>query len=216
MSVVSLAELKTYMDISLTNRQQDAADLVLAGLQSEMETYLKRPVEVREFTEEYRFDSNHVGIPTSSLFSTMNTSSFASSYHGYRVDNSTYLTPPMTVYLLNTPIVEVTSVKYTPIGGSETTLSEGTHYVVRKYGIDIYYGYADDLVEVTYDAGLDGPNIPVIKLLILRAATREMQNMHDDVVGVKDLETRNVAPMQTGFLDTELQMLRAFKRFRIS
>jgi hypothetical protein len=122
----------------------------------------------------------------------------------------------MTVYLLNTPIVEVTSVKYTPIGGSRTTLSEGTHYIVRKYGIDIYYGYADDLVEVTYDAGLDGPNIPVIKLLILRAATREMQNMHDDVVGVKDLETRNVAPMQTGFLDTELQMLRAFKRFRIS
>lgn len=216
MSVVSLAELTTYMDISLTNRQQDAADLVLAGLQSEMEAYLNRPVEVREFVEEHRFDSNHVGVPTSSFFSTMNTSSFASSYHGYRVDNSTYLTPPMTVYLMNTPIVSVASVKYTPINGTQITLSEGTHYVVRKYGIDIYYGYADDLVEVTYEAGLDGASIPAIKLLILRAATREMQNMHDDVVGVKDLETRNVAPMQTGFLESELQTLRAYRRFRVS
>ena len=27
----------------------------------------------------------------------------------------------------------------------------------------------------------------IFKLMILRAATREMQNMHDDVVGVKDL-----------------------------
>jgi hypothetical protein len=69
---------------------------------------------------------------------------------------------------------------------------------------------------VTYTAGLDGTNIPVFKLMILRAATREMQNMHDDVVGIKDLESRNVAPMQTGFLETELVALKKFRRNRIA
>ena len=51
--------------------------------------------------------------------------------------------------------------------------------------------------------------------MILRAATREMQNMHDDVVGVKDLETRNVAPLETGFLEKELMAIRRWKRVRI-
>jgi hypothetical protein len=43
-----------------------------------------------------------------------------------------------------------------------------------------------------------------------------MQNMHDDVVGIKDLEARNVAPMQTGFLETELMALKKFRRNRIA
>jgi hypothetical protein len=49
--LVSLSELRSYMDISLTNRQQDAAELVLAGLQSELEAYLRRPVQVETFNE---------------------------------------------------------------------------------------------------------------------------------------------------------------------
>jgi hypothetical protein len=71
------------------------------------------------------------------------------------------------------------------------------------------------LVEITYEAGLDGDSIPIFKLLILRAAAREMQNMYDDVVGVKDLNTRNVGPLITGFLDTELASVRKHKRSRI-
>jgi len=52
--------------------------------------------------------------------------------------------------------------------------------------------------------------------MILRAATREMQNMHDDVVGVKDLNPRNVAVAETGFLEKELSVLKTFRRRRIS
>jgi hypothetical protein len=55
----------------------------------------------------------------------------------------------------------------------------------------------------------------MFKLMILRAATREMQNMHDDVVGVKDLNPRNVAPMETGFTEKELLALRRYRRRRI-
>jgi len=43
-----------------------------------------------------------------------------------------------------------------------------------------------------------------------------MQNMHDDVVGLKDLTTRNVGPLVTGFLDTELMSLRKYRRSRVS
>jgi hypothetical protein len=63
---------------------------------------------------------------------------------------------------------------------------------------------------------LAGENIPALKLIILRAASREMQNMHDDVVGLKDLETRNVAPLQTGFLESELMTLKRYRKNRIS
>ena len=52
--------------------------------------------------------------------------------------------------------------------------------------------------------------------MILRAATREMQNMHDDVVGVKDLNTRNVAPLETGFTDRELMALKRYRRVRVA
>jgi hypothetical protein len=71
-------------------------------------------------------------------------------------------------------------------------------------------------VTVNYTAGLDGENIKMFKLMILRAATREMQNMHDDVVGVKDLNTRNVAPLETGFSDRELASVRKYRRVRVA
>ena len=55
----------------------------------------------------------------------------------------------------------------------------------------------------------------MVSVLILRAASREMQNMHDDVVGIKDLNPRNVAPLETGFTERELLALRRWRRRRI-
>jgi len=212
MPIATVADLKTYMDISLTNRQVDAAEMVLAGLQSEMELYLRRPVEVVSATEQHRIASEHTGIPMSSFF--VNSNPSGESYFGSTVDNTTFLEPPTTVYLLNTPVVSASVVKLKRLRGTERTLVAEQDYVVRKFGIDVFGAYADDLVTVTYTGGLNGSAIPAIKLLILRAATREMQNMHDDVVGVKDLEPRNVAPMQTGFLETELMSLKRYRKNR--
>ena len=65
-----------------------------------------------------------------------------------------------------------------------------------------------------YTAGLDGASIPQLKLTILRAASRELQNLHDDVVGLKDLTTRDVASNETGFLDSELLRLKRHRRVR--
>jgi hypothetical protein len=39
--------------------------------------------------------------------------------------------------------------------------------------------------------------------------------MHDDVVGIKDLNSRNVAPLETGFLEKELNAMKTYRRRRI-
>ena len=213
--LVSVRDLMVYMDISFSNRQQDAAEFVLAGLQSELEAYLRRPIEPMEFVEEHRIDSGYTGVPMSSFLS-VDKPCETSFNIGNTVSTTVYAQPPTTIYLRNTPIVEVSEVKVKPLYGDEVVLEPEQQYVTRRYGIDYYYASSDDLVTVTYTAGLDGESIPVFKLMILRAATREVQNMHDDVVGIKDLNTRNVAPLMTGFLDTELAALRRYRRVRVA
>ena len=68
MALATRADLKTYMDIEFSLRQQDAADMIIAGLQSELETYLGRKIEAANFTEDYILDSNHLGVPETSFF----------------------------------------------------------------------------------------------------------------------------------------------------
>jgi hypothetical protein len=208
--LASITELERYMDIKFSNRQQHAAEYVLEGLQSELESYLRRPVEVATFTENYRVESTNVGIPTSSFF--------YDTTIGTDEKPQTFLQPPYTVYVRNSPIVSVTSVKVTaPTPGSaQETLEDGRDYVVRRYGIDVYRTFANDDIEVIYTAGLDGTEIKHFRLMILRAASREMQNMHDDVVGIKDLETRNVGPLTTGFTPEELASVRRWRRVRVA
>ena len=211
--LVTVTELQNYMDIRFSNRQEQAAEYVLEGLQSELESYLGRPVEVQEFTEVYTMPNNHIGVPLTS---------FMYDWDDVGDDGAIremgYLAaPPPTVYLDNSPVVSVESVTITRPHDPTNPVAQTEHqdYVVRKYGIDLYTAFANDKVTVEYTAGLDGSSIKSFKLMILRAATREMQNMHDDVVGIKDLETRNVAPLETGFLEKELASLKKWRRVRI-
>ena len=294
--LVTAQDLVTYMDISLSLRQQDAADIVLSGLQSELEAYLSRPVEVQEFVEEYKVPSNHLATPMSSFFYQNSLeSSFYTANGNSNQSSMNYAMPPETVYLRNSPVVKVHSVQIQNQWTTPTYLGEaitreatvtaatksgtritftatnhkftigqyvtvtgitptaynvvnekivevtnntfiveveagslpayssggfakaiGSNYSVRRYGIDIFNIVADDTVTITYEAGLNGDAIPMFKLLILRAATREMQNMHDDVVGIKDLESRNVAPLETGFTERELLSVKKYKRVQVA
>jgi hypothetical protein len=207
--LVSASDLTVYMDVKFSLRQQDAAEMVLEGLQSELETHLRRPVEPEVFVEEHTLDNNHVGVPMSSFFYTTSLDTTMSPI--------SYTQPPTTVYLANTPIVSVTQMRIKPNLQSQWVVMENERdYIVRRYGVDLYRGWADDRVEITYSAGLDGSNIKMFKLMILRAATREMQNMHDDVVGIKDLEPRNVAVAETGFLERELMAVKKYRRVRVA
>jgi hypothetical protein len=275
------------MDISFSLRQQDAADMVLSGLQSELEGFLRRPIEVDEFVETHVIPPHFQGVPATSFF------------YDHSLDTTgttiNYIQPSVMISLRNTPVVSVSKVmiknlsesgvllgeamrrqvsvsnatfsgssvtysstsahKFTvgqfvaingmapsalnvpgrqitavtnttfTVGGFSTNpgafvtggtaVATGNDYTVHRYGLEMYRGFPNDLVEVTYSGGLDGENISMFKLFILRAATREMQNMHDDVVGVKDLNPRNVAPLETGFTEKELLALRRYRRRRI-
>jgi len=208
--IVSVIELERYMDIKLTNRQLHAAEYVLEGLQSEIESYLRRPIEVNSFSEIYNVESNHYLVPNTSFF------------YNYSLDktqqNIEDLQPPYTLYLKNSPVLAVESLTAASSrpGSTIQTLVNGLDFVVRKYGVDIYRVFSNDTINITYTAGVDGPQIKMFKLLILRAASREMQNMHDDVVGIKDLETRNTAPLVTGFTAEELSSMKRWRRYRVS
>jgi hypothetical protein len=287
--LVSISDLSMYMDVRFSIRQEEAAAFILEGLQSELEGYLRRPVELTDFVETYVLESNFVGVPMSSFFSNETSTSDDS------IGTVTYAQPPQTIYIRNSPVVSVqkvavssltetgrvlgeavrrtanitsvtvagTTVTYTAanhgftvgqnikVSGlstaalnlssnvissvttttftvTQTGLTAGTFaqtgtvvavgndYTVRRYGIDFYRGFANDIVTISYKAGLAGDGIKVFRLMILRAATREMQNMHDDVVGIKDLETRNVASLETGFLEKELAAVKRWRRSRVS
>jgi hypothetical protein len=213
--LVSVSDLTVYMDISFSLRQQDAAEMVLAGLQGELEAYLGRPVEVQEFVEEHVVAGLNNAMPMSSYFYSSNLESSFYTYPGNSQNSIVnYALPPESIYLRNSPVVSVSEIKVKPFNAPEKTL-EAAEYVVRRWGVDVGWLTADDLVTITYEAGLDGENTPLFKSLILRAATREMQNMHDDVVGVKDLNTRNVAPLETGFTERELMSVKRYRRRRV-
>lgn len=207
MMLVSLDDLTTYMDIKFSNRQQRAAGFVLSGLQSELESYLRRPIQVTSFVEDHLVPSDRSTFP------------FSSHMYDFTLDTTgnppSYIQPVLTIYMRNSPIVSVDNVTVYPSQGASIAAIEQVDYVVQRYGLDLYRAMPDDRVQVTYVAGLDGPAVPIFRLLILRAAAREMQNMHDDVVGLKDLETRNVAPLTTGFSPEELQSVRRWRRIRI-
>lgn len=202
--LASVAELAAYMDRSLTNRQEDNAALVLAGVQAEVEAELNRPVEVREFTEDYVVEDTYTPIWSSSYFYDRTLD---------RADGlSRYVMPPYMLSLRNSPVVSVTEVVLTPMGNpaGAFTLVEGTHYVVRRWGMDVFACGRNDLLTVTYEAGL--ADNAVIKQVILRAAAREMQNMTDDVLGLKDFQNRSATVAEIGLTDADRKTLRRFKR----
>ncbi len=213
MALITVSNVETYMDISFTNTQKDAVEMVIEGLQSELEAYLRRPVEQATFTETYRVPETGRGVVNQQY------------YYNYPTNPETTLTSPgiiyaptYTLYLENSPVVSVTSVSIKTASASATATTQEAErdYVTRKYGIDLFNAYANDRVTVTYVAGLNGGGIKSFQSLMLRATAREVQNMYDDTVGLKDLTTRNIAPLETGFTERELASIKRYRRVRVS
>ena len=215
MALLTAADIATYMDITFTNVQEDAVDLLIDGLQSELEAYLRRPIEQAEFTEEYRIPNNYMGVSTRPFFDNIHPNPAPSPLNQASV--ALYI-PAYTVYLRQSPVVSVSSVTITAAAAGATPEAQvaETDYIVRRYGIDLANVSSNDLVEVVYTAGLDGANIKALRQVMLRAAVREVQNIHDDTVGLKDLTTRNVAPLDTGFTERELMSVKRYRRVRVA
>jgi hypothetical protein len=208
-NLVTVDDILTYMDIDLSNRQEDAAEFILDGLESDLELYLGRPITQRAFTESHVVPSVHVSAPYGSYIGNGGT---GNQYLG----NAPSMRNPHVLYLVNSPVLTVTSVvsAAASVDATERTLTENKDFYVHNYGIEVPYAHAREKITVIYTAGLDGTNIKAFKSIILRAASREMQNMHDDVLGIKDLETRNVGPLDTGFSETELRSVKRYRRVK--
>ena len=212
MALASVADLKKYMDITFSNTQEEAALMILTGLESDLEHYIGRPVTAASFSETYVAEANYTGSSAYSFF------------YDYNIDRTlTTVTdvtkPPYVLYTRQTPIVSVASVTVQgQTDSSATTQTVGNDYVVRRYGIDMFRVNDNDKIVINYTAGLDSTadNTSALKLVILRAASREVQNLHDDVVGMKDLTTRNVAPVETGFTMEELNSVKRWRRVRVA
>jgi hypothetical protein len=216
--LVEVSDLQNYMDISFSNRQKIAAGYILEGLQSELESFIGKPLEITEFTETYRLSIAEEPLPLGSL--TLYGLGPTGPYGGQTSavqSPAQLLSPPITVYFRNTPVLSVSSVTVTApsLGASAVAQVPGVDYISSRFGIDLYNVWSNDFVEVTYVAGLDGPSVKIFKLLILRAASREAQNMHDDVVGIKDLNPKDVSPMSTGFTQDELKSVDNFRRKQV-
>lgn len=208
--LVTSDDLATYMDIGrFTNRQETNAELILAGVQSEIETFLRRPAEPTEFVEVYRIPEDYLRISASAYFYDTN--------RDVSLDPLEYvIQPPYTLHLNNSPVVEVEQVRVKGLyEESFAVLQHGTEWSASKWGVDLFSVISLDEVEVTYTAGLDGDAIPYLKLLVLRVASREMQNLTDDVVGLKQLDTREVAVREIGLTDADKATLKRWRRRQI-
>lgn len=211
MALVTVEELRNYMDIDFSNKQQQGAQVVLDGLQDELEWLLRRPVEVGEYTETWDVPSNQNPYALRAPYS------YDSSLGGatYLSKNLGLVDIPFDLHLDQSPIVSIQSITRVRPQVADKVLIAGQEYLGTKWGAYVYNVQAGDSITVEYTAGLNGENLPFLKLVLLRAAAREVQNLHDDVVGLKDLNTRNVAPLDVGFTDMEERRLDRYRRRRI-
>ena len=208
--LVTVRELSAYMDRELTNRQQDAAELVIDGIHAEIEAFLGRPVGVREFTETIIVPDDNYWANSDGL------------YYDRSLDaaNSVLqtLSPPYQVHLENSPVTTISSVKLYPISSTapystEMVLDEGVRYISRKWGLEVFAVWSGDKIVVEYEAGI--PVNPHIKQIALRAAAREMQNMTDDVVGLKDFQNRQATIQEIGLTQAEKMGMDKYRRKQI-
>jgi hypothetical protein len=207
--LVTVSELADYMDQRFTNRQSDSAEVILAGLQSEVETFVRRPIEVQEFVENYHVPEDYLVISAEAYFYDR---SMDRTYNGLH----NLVSPPYALHLRQAPVISVERVRVkNRVAPDFKVQPEGTQWKKTRWGIELFNVMAYDEIEVTYTAGLDGEAIPYFRLVILRAASREMQNMVDDVVGLKDLNARQVTVKEIGLTESEKMMLKRYKRKQI-
>lgn len=173
--IVTVEELVDYMsNVSLSADQRQAAEVVLEGVQAEVETYLNRSCEPGEYIETLAPDADG------------------------------YLWPSQT------PVTEIVSVNQLP----PSPLPVGYVPVAVWHDFaegQIYVGPGTSL-ELRYKAGLPSHAYRFLKLEVLRITAREMENRHDDTLGVTDLTARAPTPRPVALQDDDRVRLNRWRR----
>jgi hypothetical protein len=167
--LVSIDELIDYMsNVTLKADQREAVELILEGVQSEVETHLNRPVEPVRVTETLWPDANGFIFPT------------------------------------RTPLLRVVSL----LNGTTPV----TTWSVESGGLYVGAFYSTSGLQLTYDAGLPEDAMKMVRLTILRVASREVQNKHDDTLSAKALDTKDTAPLPEGLQDEDRKRIDRWRR----
>ena len=210
--LVSFQELKTYSGISKWSpAAEDGAALVLAGLQGELEAYLRRPIETEVFTETYVVQVGTDITDEVPFYSVYAPTVGIVEYGGYG---------SVAVPFRNSPVASIQSVgTFCPSSGSVSPIerSAGT-WVQERWGVEFFNATPGSVIQVSYTAGLewDKPGaLAFFKLLILRAATRETSNLYDQNVGKQNFEGDPERAIPIGFTQAELDSARRYRRQRI-
>lgn len=204
MTVVNAEELKAYMSgIRMTSSQSTTAQLILDGVQAELEIHLNRAIEPRLIKE------------------TVYTSPDGTAYLNF--------SPVSKVHKIS--LVSVGSMPgMLPTGpwapGEEVEFDGPTYdYVPSDFGVDLIVpgGIALDnpaaYYVIEYESGggdFIRPFLPAIKLAILRVASREFQRMSNTTVEINNGEPRPqvdyVRPSKRGWQPDELVQFDRLRR----
>lgn len=193
MAIVTVSDLRKYMsDISLTPNQQQSAQLVLDGVQQQLELYLGRPVQPVQVREKAR--SNGSGDLTLSVTPV------------YKIIDLRVLTTTgsITPAVDSTPLAEDEVDRIWDAMSVSDIIVPGGAYVGRWFTWYI----------VEYVGGYNGFSDAALQLAILEVASRTMTVNHDDVLSIKDdiaREPANASSIQKGWRPEEL---RQFDRLR--
>jgi hypothetical protein len=204
MSVVTVEQLKAYMSgINMSITQTDAAQVILDGVQGELEKYINRSIGTRLVREVASTDSSGFA--------------YLSQTPVYAINKITPASDELSTYQDGGEVVVLDPL----VPGPNTTAYD---LVPANFGRDLIVpggvmsGYLDTSVAVEYIAGggdFLAPYMDSIMLAILRVAAREFQTNHDDTMSLRDTSattpTDPVPVPRKGWRDDEL---RQFDRIR--
>lgn len=166
-SIVDVADFKKYMsNVNLDADQWASADLVLAGVQQELETYLNRPIQPIRIREVCH------------------------------VDDAGYINLTATPVWEITEMVVVGGGTPLPATVATLTMDDATvvaNYIHNNYASGpmrvpggVRVGYMPDTdILVDYIGGWDGYQVAGLKLAIMRVAAREMTAQNDDFLSLQ-------------------------------
>lgn len=186
-------------DITLNDSQMEAAGLVIAGLQKQIEHYCNRPVEVGVYEERLEADLfwrlNFRVTPVVRILSVKEEPGF--NFHpGAAV--------PAEVFVDETTGVEYPVQNLTPF--------DLNFAYVSANGLDLRQTPTYGTFVVRYIGGYDGTQDAALQLAIVRKAAADLTANHDDTISIKGGSTS--VPVErgpAGFTDEEL---RQFDRIR--
>lgn len=199
MALVTPEDLARYMSgIRMNDEQKQSAEDILAGVQSELEDHINRPLEPVRSRELVRVDrSGYVNVRHTPVHAVLRIQDYGSTLPSRPTDVVDNYAPEVSDAL---PLVD-----YAPVNNGQDMIVPG----------GVRYGTPGGYVLIEYLSGSTEfvrRALPKVKLAIMRVAAREFDAMHNDSVRVRGGSTESTPPPEKiGWTDEEKA---AFDRLR--